>query len=250
LRYYLYPRLSTDDVIGPFGFEYRGQSGFDAYRSAIADRFFDTIVLDGGVTPQGNAIQQQLGDTIDQFYQHAFTTTDARGFAEEILTPKRPAGATSADDDPTPWPVALTFDDPSALDQWGAHPEVGNWQQGLQLTTSSDRLWEGHASLQFAPSPTASSLSLRRSGPVSRVRARLYLVPAAGTSASEPVRVGFMGFDAGWQWRDDGFRWEVPFGTWTTISWDLAEPADFEELGLKLPPSVATAYLGSFEIDP
>jgi hypothetical protein len=59
-----------------------------------------------------------------------------------------------------------------------------------------------------------------------------------------------MGFDASWQWRDDGFRWQVPFNAWTTISWDLTTPGDFREIGLKLPPSVGAAFIGSFEIQP
>ena len=55
-----------------------------------------------------------------------------------------------------------------------------------------------------------------------------------------------MGFDAAWQWHDDGFRWVVPPGTWTTITWDLPSPGAYEELGLKLPPGISQAYLGSF----
>ena len=51
------------------------------------------------------------------------------------------------------------------------------------------------------------------------------------------MRVGFMGFDSNWQWHDDGFRWVVPPDSWTTITWDLADPGDYEEVGLKLPPA-------------
>jgi hypothetical protein len=65
-----------------------------------------------------------------------------------------------------------------------------------------------------------------------------------------PIRVGFMGFDDAWKWHDDGFRWVVAPGSWTTITWDLAAPGNYEELGLKFPTAVSRAYVGSFEIDP
>ena len=48
----------------------------------------------------------------------------------------------------------------------------------------------------------------------------------------------------------NGFRWVVPPGSWTTVTWDLASPGDYEEVGLKFPPAVTQAYIGSFEIDP
>jgi hypothetical protein len=69
-------------------------------------------------------------------------------------------------------------------------------------------------------------------------------------SSIGPLHVGFVGFDSNWQWHDDGFRWVVPPNTWTTISWDLGNPDNFEEVGLKVPDGVNQAFIGSFEIDP
>jgi hypothetical protein len=74
------------------------------------------------------------------------------------------------------------------------------------------------------------------------------LVP--GDTTTLPMRVGFIGFDSNWQWHDDGFRWVVPPNSWTTVSWDLSNPDNFQEVGLKVPQGLSQAYVGSFEIDP
>jgi hypothetical protein len=245
LRYYLYPAMATDRIIGPFYFTYQSQTGLDAFRLAIADRYFDAIVLDGGVTPQGNAIRSQLGPMIEQTYQRVYSRED-NGFTVELYKPVRPSGSAAPSDTQLDWPEAYSFDNGST--GWGAHPDAGDWQAGLQLTTTDQPAWNGHATLQFTPTPDSSIVSWRISGPVARVRARVLLQADSGNAA--PVRVGIVGFDSNWQWHDDGFRWVVPPNAWTTISWDLPTPAVFNELGLKLPDGVSQAYIGSFEIDP
>jgi hypothetical protein len=245
LRYYLYPAMPTDRIYGPFFLTYQSQTGLDAYRRAIADRYFDAIVLDGGVTPQGNAIRANLLDTIQAAYQRVYSREDA-GFTVEVYTPLRPAGSAPVENTELSWPEAYTFD--AGATGWGAHPDTGDWQEGLQITTTNTPEWNGHASLQFIPAPQASTLSMQRSGPVTRVRARVLLEPDDGSNT--PIRVGFIGFDGDWQWHDDGFRWLVPPNSWTTISWDLPNPGDYREVGLKLPSGVSRAYVGSFEIQP
>lgn len=248
LRYYLYPQMPPDHVVGPFAFAYRAQDGLEGYRLAIADRFFDAIVLDGGVSPQGGAIRDQLGQVIRDFYQPVYSRVDG-GFTVEVFKPMRPSGASGPDSAGTTWPIDYTFDAGDAgLDGWGAHPDASDWRAGLQIATSQEQLLQGRASLHFVPTPDVSTLSLLRTGHVTRMRAQVYLVPADATSS--PIRVGFVGWDNNWVWHDDGFRWQVPPGSWTTITWDLANPGDYEEVGLKFPPSVGQAYLGSFEIDP
>jgi hypothetical protein len=242
LRYYLYPRMAADHVVGPFFFGYRGQDGLEGYRRAIADRFFDAIVLDGGVTPQGSAIRQELAATIQSAYQRVYSNSDGAGFTIDVYKPIRSTATDTAD---LRWPVTYLFD--SGVGSWGAHPEIGDWQYGLQIVPSREQLWEDHRTLSFKPTPQASAATLRRSGHITRVRARVYL-ETDGTPA--PIRVGFIGFDDAWLWHDDGFRWVVPPGTWTTITWDLALAGDYEEVGLKFPPAVSQAYIGSFEIDP
>lgn len=245
LRYYLYPQIPTDRVFGPFFFTYRSQDGLEAYRQAISDRFFDAIVLDGGVTPQGAAIGQQLGQTIRDFYQPVYSHAEG-AFTVEVFRPVRPPGTSGAENAEQTWPVEYTFD--KGLDNFGAHPDAGDWQAGLQVAQSADQTWQGHLSLRFTPTPDTSTLSLRRTGPVTRMRARIYVVAADG--GSSPLRIGFVGWDTNWQWHDDGFRWQIPPASWTTITWDLPNPGDYAEVGLKLPPNVSEAYLGSFELDP
>ncbi len=93
-------------------------------------------------------------------------------------------------------------------------------------------------------------VSWRVSGHVTRVRARVRLIPETTAGTATPLRVGFIGFDSNWQWHDDGFRWVVPPNSWTSISWDLSNPDAFEEIGLKVPDGVSEADIGSFEIDP
>jgi hypothetical protein len=245
LRYYLYPAMAPDRITGPFFFTYQAQDGLEAYRRAIADRYFDAIVLDGGVTPQGNAIDANLGATIQAGYQLVYSQQDGR-FTVDIYKPVRPAGSSATQSDQPTWPESYTFD--AGTDGWGAHSEAGDWQAARQITTADTPSWNGHASLLFTPTSEASIVSLHVSGRVTRVRARVLLVPDDGSST--PVRVGFVGFDSNWNWHDDGFRWVVPPSSWTTISWDLSVPDDYTELGLKLPTGVSKAYIGSFEIDP
>ena len=247
LRYYLLPTMDADRVVGPFFFTYQSQDGIEAYRRAIADRFFDAIVLDGGVTPQGASIRGQLAQTILDSYQQVYAGKDG-DFTVEVFKPLRPAGSVSAEDAQLNWQQAFVFD--SGFAGWGAHPQAGDWQAGNQLAISTTPNWNGHPSLQFTPTWDSTIVSLRAPEPehVTRLRARVWLVPAGDSGT--PIRVGFMGFDSSWQWHDDGFRWVVPPGSWTTISWDLPKGGDYSEVGLIFPGRISQAYVGSFEIDP
>jgi hypothetical protein len=240
--------MGTDRVYGPFFFTYHGQDGLDGYRRAIADRYFDAVVLDGGVTPQGAAFRQQLGQTISDYYQAVYTNVDSGGFTIQVFKPIRPVSVTAATPD-APWPVSYTFDaGAEGLDAWGTHPDSGDLKGGQGITFSQDQSWNGHTSLQFTPTQDRSLIAVHHTGHVTRVRARLYLVSTDGSLT--PIRVGFVGFDDTWQWHDDSFRWVVPPASWTTITWDLPTAGDYEELGLKFPTSVSAAYIASFEIEP
>jgi hypothetical protein len=237
--------MGTDRLIGPFSFSYQTQDGLEAYRRAIADRFFDTIVLDGGVTPQGAAIRSDLGDTIQSTYQQVYSRQDGV-FEIEVYKPIRPAGSSVADDAQTAWPNSHVFD--AGVDGWGVHPDSGDWQAGGQITWAITPAWNGHPSLQFTPTADASIVSMRATEHVSRMRAHVFLVASDGNTG--PIRVGFVGFDSNWRWHDDGFRWVVPANSWTTITWDLTAPDTYNEIGLKLPSGISQAYIGSFETAP
>jgi hypothetical protein len=245
LRYYLYPGMSTDRVFGPFNFDYQGLYGPAAYQRAIADRYFDAVVLDGVVTPQGGSFRDELGPQFDTVYQPVYSRDDG-GFDLEVYKPVRPDGPIPRDDNQLSWPVALTFD--TGTDGWGAHPDAGDWGESQQIEEAMTPAWNGHAALEFTPAPDSEIVSLRRSGHITRLRARI-LVTSSDPSGA-PLHVGFIAFDSNWQWHDDGFRWVVPPNSWTTISWDLANPDNYEEVGLKVPDGVSQAYIGSFEIQP
>ena len=132
LRYYLYPHIPTDRVFGPFFFTYRSQDGLEAYRQAISDRFFDAIVLDGGVTPQGAAFRQQLGQTIRTFISGVY---GRRAGSPSTSSGHSAAGANGAENAEQTWPVEYTFD--HGLD-FGA-PDSGDWHAGLQVTQSAQQ---------------------------------------------------------------------------------------------------------------
>ncbi|MEA2638618.1 MAG: hypothetical protein QOF51_12 [Chloroflexota bacterium] len=244
LRYYLYGRMPIDGMIGPFSFLYEGQSGIEAYRRAVVDQYFDTIVLDGGVSPQGAAIRQQLSPEINANYTRVATSDDGHGFRIDVYMPNVSASG-RAPRDSSPWPIQYTFE--SGTGDWGGHPDTGDATPGLQVAASTDQPWNGQPALQFAVGDGVQTVTVRTDGTVSAVRAHVYLVTDGGT---QPVRIGMMGFDGDWQWRDDGYRWLVSPGTWTTIRWDLTEPGPFNEVGLNFPKDVRFAYVGDVEINP
>ncbi len=238
LRYYLYPATDVDRVVGPFNFSYRGGSGLEAYRAALNDSYFDSLVLDGGVTPQGTMIQAQLGDAVQGHYQQVYPA-DGQDGAVAVYTRR----GTQNDAGP-----AITYQFADGVDGWGGHPDGGDWQAGLGVSQSRDVLWNGQPTARFDVTNQLPMVSLRRDGTVSRLTASIYLVRADGSH--DPVRIGLVGFDADWHWVDDNFRWSVTPGTWTTVSWDLPQRGTYHELGLRLPPEVSTAYLGDFEVQP
>jgi hypothetical protein len=248
VRYYLYRKVPMDGLIGPFAFSYYGQPGIDGYRTAISDHYFDVIVLDGGVTPQGAAIQANLQREIEENYTRVYSAPAGRGFAVDIYKPTSAHDTSGGPGGTGPWPVRYTFEGPAMLERWGAHPESGEMEPGRQVTISSELPWAGLPSLQFEAQDRASTVTVQEPGTVSAVRAHVYVTP--GNEGGAAVRIGMMGFDADWTWRDDGYRWLIPSNTWTTIKWQLARPGLYHEIGLNFPRDVKAAYIGDLEIDP
>jgi hypothetical protein len=249
LRYYLYGKLPIDSMIGPFQFTYRGvtyggaDQNVDAYRSAVRDRWFDTIVLNGGVTPQGNAIRTNLLDDIEEHYVKVYSAPAGYGMAIEIYKSKSRAAGRR---DPAAVPTRVTFDAGTA--HWGARPVDRGIVPGLRVNASTEQPWNGQSSLQFTVADGANTVGTSIAGTVSVVQAHVYVVAADG--GSQPVRVGLIGFDDQWEWRDDGYRWLVTPGVWTAVSWELARPGAYHELGFHFPQNVAVAYIGDVEIVP
>jgi hypothetical protein len=117
------------------------------------------------------------------------------------------------------------------------------------VKTTDDPSWNGHASLAFTPTRDVTMLAVKRTAPVSRVRAQIYIEP--DEQAGVEIRVGMMGFDQNWQWQDDNFSNVLPVGRWTEITWDLSQPGVYNEIGFKFQPgAVKTAYLAQIEVTP
>jgi len=245
MRYYLYQEIDPEKVVDPFSFTYRGKSDMDAYRQAITDRYFDVIVLDGGIGPLGQRIRKTFGGLIPDYYDRVYTTTDRQGIPIEIYHVR--AQVDVADIQVPNGASIYRFD--GDLTGWGGQPENADLQPGLQAVRTTDQTWNGHASLRFTPTNQVTLLGVRRMGPVSKVTAQVYIVPT--DQAAQEIRIGMMGFDSHWQWHDDGFANVLPTGRWTEITWNLTDPGQFNEIGLKLQPgAVQTLYVGRVEIDP
>jgi len=246
LRYYLYGSKPMDAMVGPFSFDYQGLQGAEAYRRAVNDRWFGAIVLDGGVSPQATAMDQQIAPDLAQNYTRVFTGDAGNGYTVSIYTPSAPLAGSSMTDSAGPWPIRYTFDD--GTQGWGAHPENSHVQPGQQVTTVMDPSVDSHPSLQFAVADQASTLGVLHSGSVRALRAQVYVQTSGGST--EPVRIGFVAFDQQWRWHDDGFRYLVTPGKWTAITWTLPDPGQYVELGLTFPANVQVADIGDFEIAP
>jgi hypothetical protein len=247
VRYYLRNEIAYDQVIDPFYFRYRGLDGLAAYRQGISDRYFDAIVLDGGIGPQGQLIRSQLGDEIAQNYDRIFSNKSASGTTVEIyrarMTEDAPADAAGS---------SVTYFD-SGTGEWGAHPGAAEQQPGLDVSVSAQQPWLNHQVLKFNAAD-ASLLSTPIKARVSRVQTDIYVVPpqdANSSAVNAAATVGMIGFDQNWGWHDDGFQQAVPFGRWEHLSWQLSQPGFYNEIGFKLPDGKPwTVYVGRVAVQP
>jgi len=229
VRYYLYPRLSTDNVTDPFSIAYQGEVGIAGYRNAIIDRYFDVIVLDGGITAEGRQIRGELGELIQRYYDQVYATSGHDGAVIEIYQVH--AEGQARDLSTAGGSTIYRFD--TGIQGWGGHPQDGEQQPGLQVAISQSRTAEGWPSLQFTVTDQVSLIGVRKTGSVREVRARIYVTP--NTGAATYVTIGMVGFDQDWQWHDDGFRQTIPVGVWADVTWDLAQPGVYNEIGLQFP---------------
>jgi len=246
VRYYLYPGIPPDRVTDPFAVIYRGQRGIDGYRLAITDRYYDAIVLDGGIGPLGRRIRQELGGDIGRYYERVHALEAPNRAVVEIYRPRESVeeSSTSAASE-----GAVVYDFDAGLQDWGGHPDVGELQPGLNVALSHERSWNGNASLEFTLSDGVSLVGVKHTGRVSRVQAHVYVVP--DETAGIEIRTAIMGFDENWQWQDDVFENVLPVGRWAKISWDLPKPGLYHQIGFKLQPgAVRTAYLAAVELTP
>jgi hypothetical protein len=246
LRYHLYPEFAPDTITDPFFITYRGASDMEGYRRSIVDRFWDVVVFDGGIGPLGGRMRPELGELLARYYRRTDEIHSRNGVLITIYVPRE-------DDIEQDEPVAegtrvYTFD--AGTQGWGAHPDNRELQEGLATVLAPEPAFQGRPSLRFTTTPDASLLAMRVDAPVRRMRAQIYI---AGDGAPEgEVRIGMVGFDEAWRWRDDGFAQSIPTGRWMTVLWDLANPGVYHEVGIKLPDgrSGLTVYLGKVEVTP
>ncbi len=245
VRYYLLSQREPERVIDPFAFNYRGADDMEAYRRAITDRYFDAIVLDGGIGPVGQRIRKELSGLIGENYDRVYSATERHGFQIEVYHART---AVAESNRPVP-PGAAVYRFDNGVAGWGTHNENGSLQPGLGATTTTEQQWSNLPALTLNPTSKSPAVSVKYTGHASQVRAQVYVV---GTDPTAPqVQIGMVGFDANWNWHDDGFKNEVTTGRWVEIVWNVTNVASFNELGLQvIPDTVQTLYVGRVEIDP
>lgn len=243
VRYYLYPRIPTEQIIDPFYFEYHGLENKAAYRQALTERFFDVVVLDGSIGPIGKALRQNIDDVLRQNYEPVYSQPNRHGTQVEIFRPRQ-CQVTPAQNG------SKVYSFGTSQQNWGGRLETGNLQPGLQVALSSARACGNQTSLQFNLTPTAQTVGVGHEGPVSQVKAQIYLETPAGADPTAQVPVGMIGFDQNWQYHDDGYKQNVLPGRWIEVRWQLTQPGYYHELGLRFPTGVKTAYIGQVEILP
>ena len=246
VRYYVYRQQPDPNIAervrDPFYLDYRGRQGLEAYRAAISDRYFDTIVLDGGIGPVGRQLRAELMPEVTRNYEKVFGS--GRGNAAVEVFRARDGSDPRVASEPAPDARVYRFTDSAG--PWMARPKSGDVRTGMQLEPSLERRWENEASLRFAVTPDASLLSMQQPGAVSTVIAHLWLVPR--DPATEEAAVAVYAFDQGWQWSDNGFP-RLLTGRWVEVRWDLSAATTPRELGLAFDPrDIETVYIGRIEL--
>jgi len=242
VRYYLYPRIATERVTDPFFIDYKGQQGDAGYRLAIGERYFDRIVLTGGVGPVGGELKSRYGQLIAANYEQIYSNDTGDGAPVRIFQPRE-------SDLTPPDPRSMVFHFDTDTQGWGGRADASGLQPGSHVAVDRDHIWSGHATLRFTATPDVSAIGIRPTGSVSRVVAWVYI---EGDSLTVPeTRIGMTGFDATWQWHDDAFQQTVPAGRWTRIVWNLSAPGQYNEIGLAFPDAAGkTVFIGQVELQP
>ncbi len=243
VRYYLYPHLAAEQVTDPFFIDYNnGHQGDAGYRLAIGGRYFDRIVLTGGIGPTGGEFKNRYGQLITDNYEQIYINDSGYGAPVRIFKPRET-------DLMPPDPRSTVFHFDADAQGWGARTNGTGLQPGASVTVDRNRIWNGHAPLRFTPTADVSAIGVRPTGPVSKVVAWVYV---EGDLLTAPdTRIGMTGFDATWQWHDDAFEQTVPAGRWSRITWNLSAPGQYNEIGLAFPDAAGrTIFIGQVELQP
>ncbi len=242
VRYYLYPHLAADQVTDPFFIDYKGRQGDVGYRLAIGERYFDRIVLTGGIGPTGGELKNRYGQLIADNYEQIYSNASRNGAPVRIFKPREI-------DLTPPDPRSTVFHFDADAQGWGARTDSAGLRPGADVTVDRNRIWNGHATLRFTPAADVSAIGVRPIGPVSKVVAWVYV---EGDLLTVPdTRIGMTGFDAAWQWHDDAFRQTIPAGRWSRITWNLSAPGQYNGIGLAFPDAAGrTIFIGQVELQP
>lgn len=245
LRLYLYPRISTDHVTDPFFFQYRDQEGMAAYKAAVSDRYFDTVVMDDGSGPQGQQLREDLGSLLNTYYHEVYVNEAGNGSLLKIYAPRSgqitpPASATESK------PGLKVYSFGNNIQGWGAMPENGDLQAGSHVQISKAQLYQGQPVLKFQSGGNYTFLGVKETLQVRQIKMWVYIEPDGTNQGAVPV--GMAGFDQKWNWHDDGFKQTVTPGQWTELTWTLLQSSQFNEFGLKFAAQSLTAYLGRVEV--
>jgi hypothetical protein len=241
LRYYLYPYIPTEAVTDPFFINYQGKTGLEAYKTSVKDRYFDVIVLDGGIGPVARQVNAALQPLVQHYYNPVASVNVPNG---KVTIYKRQQCVVS---DPTPGSKVFNFSE--GTQGWGGRPVKGDFQPGNLVSTSQGQSCAGQASLKFTPNAQVPQVGITLKAPVKTVKAQVYI--ETGTDFTGDSVIGMAAFDQNWQWHDDGFKQHVPTGRWVEISWQLpANPGNYRELDLVFPKEATTVYISHVELEP
>ncbi|MBN9389951.1 MAG: hypothetical protein J0I20_18135 [Chloroflexi bacterium] len=240
LRYYLYPHIPTEEVTDPFFINYQGKTGLDAYKASVEDRYYDLIILDGGIGPVAQKVNAALQPLVQHYYNPVASVDVPNG---KVTIYKRQQCVVSE-----PTPGATLFNFSGGIQGWGGRPVKGDFQPGNLVSVSQEQSCDGQPSLKFTPSAAVPQVGITLKQPVKTVKAQVYI--QTGTDFTGDSVIGMAAFDQNWQWHDDGFKQRVPTGRWVEISWQLpANPGNYRELDLVFPKEATTVYISHVELE-
>lgn len=248
LRYYLYPQILSEQVTDPFYISYQGKTGLDAYKAGVTDRYYDVIVLDGGIGPVAQKLSSDLTPVIKLYYSQVASVSGSNGSHVEIYKPQHCVVS-------TPTTGAKIYQFSKDTQGFGGRFDQGDFQAGTQISVSQEQTCGDRASLKFTPTAQTSQVAVRLKDAtqapglaVKTIKAQVYIEALSNDSGN--IRVGMAAFDRNWQWHDDGFRQLAPTGRWVELTWQLSNPGIYNEVNLVFPQGTTAVYISQLEVDP
>jgi len=107
-RYYFAPPLSQPQITDPFFFWYGNEQGAPAYAQAVRDRWFNYIVLDGGMGGEARSLETAIAPELANRYVLRLATQDRilghpiRIYERENMSPAEPSVESNPTASPPP----------------------------------------------------------------------------------------------------------------------------------------------------